>query len=513
MIDYPLNFPLPSIDFSGGFETPTIRTDIDNGITEQYGRFATGCETYNVSWKLSQDELSVFEEWHSETLAGGVLVFGLALPDDGAYSIQPVRFVGGQYDVSHNQALWFTVSAKVEKLTVSIAPTNRTLPVPQWSRIEVDPTDSQNLTLSHRNARLTVRPDEGSQTALRIYPPNSDTQYIYFGLNNQGDGETLITSEGVESLPLDGIPSWPGNLPNLNDAFTVSAKRRVNRVEMESGHTRQTLGAETTVASYNAEWTLTLEQLRTFQDFFYTTLKEGSLPFWLALPVDGLFDPVRVRFVGGKYDEEYTFHDTFKVSAQLDRIVDQTVTPSEDRPFPIYYSPTVLVNENTNIFDGAGKFFVCNPAEGKTVGLYICGLKIEFGLLNIGMGNVRIARAAFGKDSGQSLFAKPGMQLIDVTVDVPTTDATGSAFGKPVFEMRDTLIDTGPVADNAGAAFNKPNLEMLDVLEDVGSIPEQGASAFSKPEMQMLEVLKDVGNISENGTSLFNKPSFELIVP
>jgi hypothetical protein len=499
MIPYPTNFPAPDVSLSANAETPTVRTDLENGLIEQFGRFATGRETYNVSWQLSEDELAAFEEWFAETLIGGVLIFGLDLPKDGAYETQPVRFVGGSYEASHKNALWWNVTARIERMIVAIAPSNRTLPIPQWLRLAVDPTASQNLTLAHRNALLTVRPDDGSTTTLRIYPPTDETQYIYFGIQNLGDGETLITSEDVDPLPPEAVPSWPGTLPNLNRAFRVGAERKASRLDMESGHARQWAGLETTVKGYNVEFDFTLAQLQTFQDFFYTTLKSGSLPFWLTLPVDGQFIPVIVRFVGGKYSESYTFHDTFRVSASLDRITAQTVLPSAERPYPEYYGPRVNVTANRKMLDAEGKFFIVNPDAGQTISLHIYATTPEFGLLITGLGNVLITRGPFIVDLG----------------DVGTDEA-GGIFGKPTFELKDTILNIGSVGnDYAESTFAKPTLELISVVEDVGNIgTDYAGGVFGNASFEILTVLEDVGTLAtDNAGGVFLKPSFELVIP
>lgn len=497
MIDYPDNFPQPSTSLSADAETPTVRTDIDNGLVEQFGRFSTGRETYAVTWELSTPELAIFEEWFNETLVGGVLVFGLMLPEDDGYSIQPVRFVGGKYGVAHKGSFFWTVTAQVEKMIVTVAPANRTLPIPQWLRLAVDPAISQNLTLAHRNALLTVRPGDGSTTTLRIYPPTDESQYIYFGINNQGDGETLITSEDVDPLPPEAVPDWPGSLPNVNQSFRLTGDRKAARLEFDSGHTRQYAQADATSKLHDVDFDFTLEQLQTFQDFFYVTLKAGSLPFWLTLPVDGQFIPVRVRFVGGRYQESYIFHDTFRVSGRVERIVDQTVLPTVERPFPMYYGPTVNVTANRKMLDAQGKFFIVNPDEGQTISLHIYSTTPEFGLLIKGLGNVLITRGPFIVDLG-------GL-----------SDTGAGEYLKPTFELRDTIRNLGNIGTDEGAGeYLKPMLQLISVVEDLGNIgTDSGAGEFFKPTLQLIEVLVDLPAMNDSGEGEYKKPTIELVIP
>jgi hypothetical protein len=499
MIQHPTNFPQPSVDLSGDSETPVVRTDIDNGLIQQFGRFATGKESFSASWVLSQAELTVFEEWFNEELFGGVLVFGLMLPEGSGYSVQPVRFVGGSFDTAHKDAFWFTVTAEIEKMIVSEAPTNRTLPVAQWVRLGINPALSQNLTFDHRNALLTSTPGSGNTTTFRIYPPTDPTQYIYFGLNNQGAGETLITSEDVDPPPVETVPSWPGGAPNINRTFRVSAKRKASRLDMDGGHPRQWAGLETTVKGYEVEWDFTLAQLQTFHDFFYTTLKSGSSIFWLPLPLDGMLTATRVRFVGGRYSQSYIFNDTFKVTARLDVIVEQTVLPSEAMPWPMYYAPLVEVAAHRKVtMADAGTLFHLAPAAGQTINLHIASNLIEFGLLITGLGNVLVTRTPF------------------VHVLTPMTDTGEGAFGTPTFELRDTIKNLGSVGTDTGSGeFLTSAFELRSVVKDIGTLTtDTGSGEFLKPAFEMLVVLEDIGTIAtDTGSGEFLKTSFILDIP
>lgn len=500
MIDYPANFPQPGTSFSGDVQTPTIRTDLATGLIEQEGRFSTGLENFRAQWTLSEAELATFEEWFAEDLAGGVLVFGLLLPDEGAYSLQPVRFVGGNYEVSHKGGLWWNVNATLELLALHNAPSNRTPSIPQWLRLAVDPAASQVLTRSHRNALLTVRPGAGSTTTLRILPPTSQAAYIYFGIDNQGDGETLITSQDVAPVIPEAIPSFPLDLPNINVAFNIRAERRAIRAEMDSGHPRQFSASKSTRKTYQVSWEFSLAELQSFQDFFFVTLKSGAGTFYLTLPVDGQFIPVPVRFVGGKYSESYVATDRFKVSATAERIVAQTVTPSTENPYPLFYSPTVNVTGNRKIYlSDAGKFFIVNPAEGETIYLYISTRRIEFGLLNKGLGNVQITRQPYPLAIGEA-----------------GTDAMGTLMNPAVFSLVDTIKNIGSIAPDAfGTSFNLPVFGMVSLLEDVGAIPPEGfGTTFPPAPMELLAVLEDIGTITPDtfGTT-YKNAAFTLDIP
>jgi hypothetical protein len=499
MIDIPEILAFPSTNFNGDAATSVVRTSIEKGLIEQEGRFSNGLETFSANWVLSAAEFAIFEEFFNETLAGGVLTFGLPLPDGDGYEAKPCRFVGGVYNASHRQALWYDVSARIEHLSLNNAPANRTPAVPVFMRMAVDPMASQTLTLSHRNGLLTVRPTSGNTTTLRIFPPIDATQYIYFGINNQGLGDTLITSQDVDPIPPVVIPDFPADFPAVNNNFAQDAERIVQRVQMDSGHPRQITGSETTVASYQVEWEFSLEELKDFQEFFYVTLKSGGLPFNLTLPVDGSFIPVVVRIAEGKFRESYVPVDRWKVSCTLDRIVNQTIAPATERPYPLYYSPTVNVNANLKVRTAdANKFFVLTPDEGQTINLHIGPRLLEFGVLIKGLGNVLITRAPFVYDVGSF------------------DDSAHTSYLKPAFELHNSLRDLGVVAtDYAATVYQKPAFELIAVIEDIGTLATDfAATAYGKPAFDLLAVLEDVGTVETDfAATTYQKPIFEITIP
>lgn len=495
MIDYPLNFPQPSVSFSKEVVASNLRSSFTNGLTEQVARFSTSLESFSATWEVSKEQLLIFENWYNTTLAGGVLVFGLMLPDDGAFSIQPVRFVAGTYQVSHKTGLWFVISANFEKLKVTNSSVTRTPAIPQFLRLKVDPAESQNLTKAHFNSSLAVKPLLGSQTTLRIYPPTSPAQYILFGLNNLGSGETLITSVNVDPLPTPLIVDWPLSLPNVSTSVSQTSKRQTVRTEMDSGYARQYTGADTTISSYTIEWELTLTQLAIFQDFFYVSLKAGEFAMSLKLPVDGGFIPAVVRFVGGKFSESYFGKNMFKVSATLERITPQTVIPSTENSYPVYYSNPTNVNANRKIqASDAGRLFVVNPAQGQTISLHIYALNIEFGILVIGLGNVLVTRGGFvvsasESDSAKSSYFKPSFQLTSSILNIENfeKDFVSSSYIKPTFQLVSVVLDQGDLQkDTAASSYIKPSFEIKTVQVDLVTLASDTAkSSYIKPIFEL----------------------------
>lgn len=498
MIAYPANLPQPSNRLTGDSSTPVVRTDLDTGLVIQQGRFATGHDTYQLSWKLSQAEVVIFEEWFNETLVGGQLLFALTMAVDGGLEEVPARFVGGDYTISHDGAFWFVVGATAEVMFVSSSAPNRTPPVPQWKRLALDETLSQTLGLSFRNAVLTTRPDLGSVTTLRVPPPINDTAFIYFGVKQLGDGEVLITSEDVPPLPVWSTPAFPAGLPAIDMSFGEVANRVAERLDMESGHVRQWLRFDTTTKKYSAKWEFDLDQLQDFRDFFFTTLQSGSRSFTIKLPVDGQFENVVVRFVGGKFSESYVPHNRFAVQARLERVVAQTVTPTTERPFPLYYAPAVSVYVNRKVTAGdAFKMFNVFPAAGETVNLHIHTLNIEFGVTVKGLGNVLITRGPFIYDIGT--FGETGL----------------SAFYKLTLSLRDTIVDIGTIPPDVGASeFLPTTMSLISVILDIGTTQlDEGASEFLLSRLELLEVEVDGGSFADSGASVYMKSTIELIEP
>jgi hypothetical protein len=500
MIDYPENLPLPTTSLDGEMETPVIRTSLQTGLVEQEGRFATAKRTTRTTWRLSEAELLVFENWFANDLAGGCLVFGMTLANDGEIQTVPVRFVGGNYDVSHDGALWFSVSATIEQLIVESAPSNRTPAVPVWKRLEIDPMTSQALTLSHRNARLVTNPSSGNTTTLRIFPPTSKASWIHFGIQQNGAGEVLITSQDVDPIPPDEIIHFPGALPNVNSAFQMAATRPNSRLEMESGHSRQWAKFLTAIKTYRVQWEFSIEELHEFQNFFFTTLRSGGKTFLLTLPVDGLFLEVPVRFVGGSYTEAYTGVNRFVVNAQVERITDQTETPENERPYPVFYSPRVNVTANRRIYSSdAGKMFVVNPDEGQTINLHIRSLEIEFGVLIIGLGNVLITRTPYVLDIGSI-----------------GSDSSGQTILAPSFTLANTIEDIGSIGlDSSGQAMLPTAFSLVSVAEDIGAAPpDSSGQFFPPPAMSLLNVLEDIGTVpADTSGQTFKPTAFTLDIP
>ncbi len=499
MIDYP-EIPLPLLNLQGEVAVSNIRSSLTNGMVEQNSRYGAKLKTYTANWKLSQAEFFIFEEWFSDTLKGGVLTFEMDGVGDGEIDLQPFRFVEGTFSSSITGGRFYNVQATIESLLPGNALVNAVLPVPMWERLLIDPVSDQELTLGHRNSILVSRPADGDTRTLRVFPPNDATQYIYFGIRNFGDGETLITSADVDPMPPDPVFSFPTSLPLPDMGMVDRGERRTGRIEMDSGHPRQWVEWDTTRKSYIAMWTLTLDQLKDFQDFYFFSLRNGTLRFLIEIPGTGDFSAKAVRFVGGTYQEAYLAGDYWQVSAEMEQVVDQTVFPSNAQPYGLYYSPSVTVNANRKIKAAdANKFFIVNPDEGQTISLHISSQEIEFGILKTGPGNVLITRGPFIVDVGE----------------IPS-DASGQVILPAAFTLKNTINDIGAIpGDTTGQSILTTTFNLVSVIEDIGAVPGDSSGQTVLPTtMSILDVLVDTGEVPpDNSGQSFKPTTFTLDIP
>lgn len=492
MVDYP-NIPLPSTSLSERVETTTLRTRLGTGLARQRSRFPTGTRDYRVSWILTKAELALFESWYITDLGGGVLSF--TMPWDYADG-RIYRFTEGRYTARQDHGR-VSVSATLECLDVFDVAANDVPVVPPWKRLSIDPVADQQLGLAHRNARLASRPDDGDTRTLRIYNPLTPEVWIYFGIRNLGEGETLVTSVDADDPPILPAASWPSGLPLPLTGFTDSTERQVSRLEMDSGHPRQSRRFEATEKTYSVSWDMSAAQVASFEAFYFATLRNGSRPFSIVLPVDNQFVPVACRFVGG-YVANYQPIDRFRISATLERITTQPVAEDTENRFGLYYAPFVDVSEHYLVKPAdAGKFFRVTTTEGNTVNLHIGSQLIEFGLLVLGPGSVLITRTPFVHDMG--------------------SDSTEGSLLSPRLELRSVEVDLGPVEsideDETASSIALVGLALESVVVS-GEMPDDATtSSIALRSMELKEVQVIISPDSDATTSEIQKPSFSLQIP
>ena len=481
---FPSTVPAPGYGYARRAVPASLRTTLQTGWPVNRARYGTNRSEWRATWRLRGSEFQIFRTWFADDLANGVLLFTVP------WSSEVLRFVGGSFNATQGHGGFHEVSAVLESLGTTNAPINTTPLVPPGRRLAVDPADSQQLTFIHRNARLASRPLDGDTTTLRVYTAESPENYIWLGVRNLGDGETLITTEDSDPPPVEPTATWPTGMPYPDSGFQIEQRAQVARLEMESEHTRQATRFDTFQEGYQVSWTFDASQLTAFQTFFFTTLESGSKAVGIPLPVDGSFNPVSVRFVGG-YSESYAGPDRFRVTAELLRVTGQSVFPENTTPYALHYYPVVEVSEHTLVTSAdAGKMFVVSTVEGETVNLHIGQQEIEIGVLLIGSGSVLITRTPFvhdmGSDTTSSGLVKPSFELESVIVEIETSpDAAESVLGKPTFELDSVIVQASPDDDFTESALGKPSLEIKDVLVEITPDSDTTTSELKKPVFRL----------------------------
>ena len=490
MIAYPA-IPFPSAgSFAERVSVPTLQTTLETGLVRQRPRFSTGLREFRASWELTQSEFAIFQEWFATDLVGGLLAFEM----DWGGPERVYRFAGGRYTSTQGHGGRFNVSGNLECLDVFPANATTIPPVAPWLRLVIDPVADQQLTLSHRNAKLTSRPTTGNTRTLRVYNPVSPNDYIYFGLQSYGAGDTLITSESAVPLPVLAAAVWPNSLPRPLSGFGEAQERPAMRLPMDSGHIRQQQRFDASVPTYSITWNFSAAEMATFETFFFTTLQNGSRQFTIPLPVDNAYNAVPVRF-DGAYTSTYRAVNRFQVSATLNRILAQSETETSWTPYGLHYTPTVSVTASRRVLPAeAGQFFVVYAAAGQTVKLHIGAALLEFGVLSTGPGNVLITRSPFQYNFG--------------------ADTTSSQLLRAELSLESVIVDLGSLApDQATSQLLLPSFELDSALADLGSlVPDQATSSLAA-SFDLTEVLVQLSLDADFTTSQLNPPSFALEIP
>lgn len=481
---FPTTLPAPSYGYSERVVPSSLRTALRTGWPVVRARSGSNRSEWRCSWRMRSSEFQAFRTWFADDLAQGVLLFTVP------WSSEVLRFVGGTYAAIQGHGGFHEVSATLESFRTTNAPINTVPLVPPGKRLAVDPAVSQQLTFIHRNSRLALRPDDGDTTTLRVYSATAPENYIWLGVRNLGDGETLITTEDSDPAPVEPTATWPSGLPYPDAGFRIENEAQVARLEMESEHSRQSTRFESAEETYQVSWTFSQSELTTFQTFFLSTLEAGSKPVGIPLPVDGAFNPVAVRFVGG-YAESHSGPGQFRVTAELTRVTTQAVFPENSTPYAQHYFPVIEVSEHTLVAPGdAGKMFIVSTVEGETVNLHINQQQIEFGVLLLGLGSVLITRTPFvydmGADTTSGVVGKPELSLLSVIVDIETSpDAAESVLAKPGFELDSVIVDGSTDSDLAASEIRKPVLEVKEVLVETTTDPDTTSSELKKPVFRL----------------------------
>lgn len=85
------------------------------------------------------------------------------------------------------------------------------------------------------------------------------------------------------------MPTWPGTLPQSPDAdgYTESPPDVLLRTQMDAGPPKVRRRSTAGPRSVGMRMTLSLDQVQTLDDFFWTTCQAGALPFDWVHPRTG----------------------------------------------------------------------------------------------------------------------------------------------------------------------------------------------------------------------------------
>jgi len=137
---------------------------------------------------------------------------------------------------------------------------------------------------------------------------------------------------------------------------------------MDSGRRRQRLRFSTEIETYSVQWSFTGAEFATFKEFFRDDLQGGTLFFTITLPLgaDPDFEDMSLRFLEGKYASQYKPHDTWVVTATLEREVTQAIPDPAVSPVPLWYRPIVpLISDFTaSALVHKNALFQSNPGAG-----------------------------------------------------------------------------------------------------------------------------------------------------
>jgi hypothetical protein len=118
METWPEQFPAPDTSFSVSTDPTMLRTSMDSGQVRQRRRFSTETTVLNVTWTLTDGELSLFTGFVAYRLNAGVDWFKITLPvTGGGFKEQTARFLNGRFDQTYVDFGGWAVSAKLEVLS------------------------------------------------------------------------------------------------------------------------------------------------------------------------------------------------------------------------------------------------------------------------------------------------------------------------------------------------------------------------------------------------------------
>lgn len=190
---------------------------------------------------------------------------------------------------------------------------------------------------------------------------------------------------------------WPLTLP-YPSTLSGDTASPVIRTQMDSGYTRQRSRFGSQVKTRQLSWVFTEAEFATFKEFFRDTLQGGTLWFNMVYPDgEGGFTSREVRFVGGRFTEQYVPFMQWQVGASIEEQVQQVITFPEPDIMPLLYQRVQEKTENYTLqFTDLNSLITANPGEGEEIIITLplnAGFTTKFscGVVNIGLGAVRFA--------------------------------------------------------------------------------------------------------------------------
>lgn len=111
---WPATLPLPRVtDYALEPQDPVARTDMEAGPARTRRRSTQTPTHIPVQWRLTAEEMAVFEAWHRYTIKDGAEWFDIDLKTGIGISSHEARFIGMWKAPAENNKTW-AVKAKLE---------------------------------------------------------------------------------------------------------------------------------------------------------------------------------------------------------------------------------------------------------------------------------------------------------------------------------------------------------------------------------------------------------------
>lgn len=231
------------------------------------------------------------------------------------------------------------------------------------------------------------------------------------------------------------IPDWP--LGNPSATLSGESRGQGQRTQFESGRVRQRDRFGTRVETYSVNWLFDATEYAAFKEFVANEIENGFAWFMLALPETEAVEPVQVRFVNGDWQKQYVNFMHWRVSAQVEAIVQQGPTTQEIDVMPLLLQEVLEFTESFTLsMAHQNKFLRCNPGEGETIYVTLPANANFTDAFSCGVTNAGTGAVEFVGETGVVLDSMDGLKRIfrrytPVTVayvDANRFQAMGSLF-------------------------------------------------------------------------------------